>query len=624
MTIGYRDRRYHNQNYSAYLNMTHNVDPTMFYTIAASYNKRNWENGDPLMGWDKDSWIEWGDPGINPSLMDTSQTYGSFPLPFDPAFSIGHAALGQGNVISTYRKGEEYKYTFKFDVTKQFGKRHEIKAGGEYSYSKYRAYTFEARNYLKRMRDVGLSPDNYTEYDIYEEIAFMRGYDWFGEPIEEDMVVTTKLGLPEEISINIRNAPPTPQYAGFYLQDRIELRDLIINAGLRFDYFKMGHPGFTSLDSLTMGAGQVVADEHWTDPKTYSYVSPRIGFSFPVTDRAVFHAQLGRYVQAPNLQQTWTHRAYTSFCEYLYGGVYFAPLHNPNLKPSKTTSYEFGFQMQFGASASLDVTAFYKDTRDLATYRALIPLTMDYRTPTFIMNGDFGTIKGFTATFNLRRTSRIQAQVNYTYSHAEGTGSSFGEHADIAWQEEDPHFPRIIAPLTYDQRHKGTVVIDTRTQPEDGPEFFGGHPLGNIGLNMKFDFHSGSPYTRIPIGDAFSQLYGYNAPPPVEAYNSSTLPWYYQLDAKLDKTFNIGPVRLNVYLWAINLLDIKSITNGWRQTGRPETDGWLETDAGKAKIKSMGESGEDYVNWYNAWLTQCGTYGWQMPRQIRFGLKFEI
>jgi outer membrane receptor protein involved in Fe transport len=373
-----------------------------------------------------------------------------------------------------------------------------------------------------------------------------------------------------------------------------------------------------------MAPGGVIADTNWTDNPTYTYISPRLGFSFPVTDRAVFHAQFGKYVQAPSLQQTWTHRSYTGWLDYLYGGVYFAPIHNPNLKPSKTTSYEFGFQMQFGANASLDITAFYKDTRDLATYRAFIPLITDYRAPTYFANGDFGTIKGFTATFNLRRTSRIQAQLNYTYSHAEGTGSSYGEHADIAWQEEDPHYPRIISPLTYDQRHKGTVVIDARTQPDDGPEFLGGHPLGNIGLNLKFDFHSGSPFTRIGISDTYSQVYGYNAPPPVEPYHSSTLPWFYQLDAKLDKTFTIGPVKLNVYLWAINLLDMKTITNGFRQTGRPDTDGWLATNAGKDKLRAMGEYADDYENWYLARITNCGTFGWQAPRQIRFGVKFEI
>jgi hypothetical protein len=155
------------------------------------------------------------------------------------------------------------------------------------------------------------------------------------------------------------------------------------------------------------------------------------------------------------------------------------------------------------------------------------------------------------------------------------------------------------------------------------------YPLGRIGLNLKFDFHSGSPYTRIPAGGAYSSIYGFNAPPPVEAPMSSTLPWFYQLDGKLDKTFVIGPVKLNVYLWGINLLGLKSITAGFRQTGRPDTDGYLMSDAGQARIQNIEdthgkEAAEAYEKWYYADLTNCGTWGWQTPRQIRFGLKIEL
>ena len=619
-SIGTRSQRNHNGNYSGYFNLTHSVDPTMFYTVAGSYSQTNWENGDPLMGWDKDSWIDWGDPELNPTLADTSQTWGSYTLPFDPNMKVGYP----GSPDREFVKGKEEKYTLKADFTKQFGKQHEVKIGAEYAVSKYRSFWFSARAYMRRLRDVGLDPESYSEWDIYNPIVAIRGYDWFGNEIEDDMIVEKKIGQPAPVDINLRNAPAKPVYAGGYIQDKIELRDLIINAGLRFDYFKNGSQSLSNLAALRQGPGGVVADSIWGDPKTYSYLSPRLGFSFPITDQAVFHAQFGKYVQAPSLSQSWTYRSYPDFLEYLYGGVFFAPLQNPNLKPERTTSYEFGFQMQFGANASLDVTAFYKDTRDLTTYRVILPEIDDYRTPTFFMNGDFGTVKGFTATFNLRRTSRFQANINYTYSNAEGTGSSAGEHFAIAWQEEDPHFPRIIAPLAYDQRHKGTIVIDARTEPNDGPEFLGGRPLGNIGLNLKFDFHSGSPYTRIAIGDAFSEFYGYNCPPPMEAPNASELPWFYQLDAKLDKTFNLGPVRLNVYLWAINLLGLKSITDGFRQTGRPDTDGWFETDAGKAKIASLGEDAEDWQKWYTAIISNSGTRGWQAPRQIRFGLKFEI
>ena len=78
---------------------------------------------------------------------------------------------------------------------------------------------------------------------------------------------------------------------------------------------------------------------------------------------------------------------------------------------------------------------------------------------------------------------------------------------------------------------------------------------------------------------------------------------------------------MNVYLWAINLLGTKSFNTAWLATGRPDSDGWLETNAGKQAVR---ERGPDYEKWYNAILTSCGTYGYQTPRQVRLGVKFEL
>jgi len=449
----------------------------------------------------------------------------------------------------------------------------------------------------------------------------MIGYDWLGNEVDADQTVGTKLGLSQESTINLHNGPMEPKIGGVYLQDKIELRDLIISAGLRYDYFDNGASSLANLDSLVKGSNGGIDEGLFGEKKTYHFVSPRLGFSFPVTDKATFHATFGKYYQAPDPFEVWGSRGYTNLLYFLYGG-YFAPLPNPNLKPEKQTSYEFGFQMGFGTNASLDVTAFYKDTRDLLQRYLIVPRVLDYRPATWTANTDFGTIKGFSATFNLRRTARVQSNVNYTYSVAEGTGSTSSSHNDIAWQEnETPSFPKVISALDYDIRHKGAIMIDFRTLEEDGPEVLGLKPLANVGLNMVFNFHSGSPYTPIAVTDAISEFYGYNAPAPLSAMNGASLPWFYQLDAKLDKSFTVGPVKMNAYLWAINLLGTKSIVSGYRGTGRPDTDGWLETDAGKAAVAA---NGPDYVKWYQAWVSACGTFGYQEPRQVRAGLRFEL
>jgi len=90
---------------------------------------------------------------------------------------------------------------------------------------------------------------------------------------------------------------------------------------------------------------------------------------------------------------------------------------------------------------------------------------------------------------------------------------------------------------------------------------------------------------------------------------------------KLGKSFDVGPVQAEVYLWALNLLNSKAAVDGFGQTGQPDSDGWLLTAKGRQKIRDRGQ---DWRNWYNAILTDCGSFGWQPPRQVRLGVRFEI
>lgn len=608
-------------NYSAYLGLTHTINPTMYYTVNLNYFVNQSEFGDPDMGWDRSEWAKWGDPVYNAALIDTSQA-GSLRGPGDFYTTI------PGTPTTTYGKRYTSNMGAKLDLTKQFGSAHEVKIGGELNYYTMRRYDVNAFNYLRRQvtaASVAGTSAYLTDWDFYKGLGTtFIGYDIHGEKtVNEDEMYATNVGG-KEVNINAHNAAPHPTTVGAYIQDRIELKDLIINAGLRLDYIDNGVPGFKDLTALTSGTGQTIGDENFTDNRTYTYVSPRLGFSFPVTDKVVFHAQYGKYVQAPRFDGQGVGAnsvGYMQLTQYLYGGGYAVQLYNPNLKPERQTTFEFGFKQEFGGIASIDATAFYKDTRDLTTMRVIIPTVSDYRAPYFNMNQDFGTVKGLSFTFNLRRTNRVQIMANYTYSDAKGTGSAPNSHFDIAWQEQTPTFPRVIGALDFDQRHKGWMDIDFRWAKDDGPELFGMKPLSRFGINASLNFHSGTPYTKVSAAYGAEGVFTFNAPEPLEAYNASTLDWFYQLDLKIDKSFKVGPLDFNAYIWAINLLDTKSPTNLWRATGRPDDNGWLATEAGRTWARTYGEEG---VKWYYAALTDCGTYGWQAPRVVRAGLQFDF
>jgi len=615
-----RQYLYKYNNYSAYVNLTHTVNPTMYYTLNVNMFTNQNKSGDPWLGWDRADWPSWGDPIVNPALADTSQIK-SLNAPGNFTMSM------PGTPMATFEKNYTNLMGGKLDITKQVGSSHEFKVGGEVNYYTLLRYSINARNYLARQytaSKVAGTANYMTDWDFYRGLyPVFIGYDIHGEKeVNEDEFYASNIGG-QEVSLNAHNKPAHPLVSGAYIQDRIELKDMIINAGVRLDYIDNGQPGLKDLAKLTMGQGQTIGDENFTDNRTYTYLSPRLGFSFPVTDKVIFHAQYGKYVQPPPFTNAGAYntRGYMTFATYLYGGGYAANFANPNLKPERQTTYEFGFKQELGGIASIDATAFYKDTRDLTTLRVIFPEIADYRAPYFHMNGDFGTVKGVSFTFNLRRTSRFTVWANYTYSDAKGTGSTPNGHFDIAWQEQSPTFPVVIGALDFDQRHKGNLDVDYRFTKDEGPTLFGMKPLANFGANMAISFHSGTPYTRVSASYGSESNFTFNAPQPLEGYNASTIGWFFNADLKVDKGISIGPLDLNVYLWAQNVFNNKSQTGLWRATGRADDDGWLATPAGQAYAKQYGETG---LRWYKAMMTNCGTFGWQAPRVVRAGLKFDF
>lgn len=621
-TRGYKDKY---SNYSGYLRLTHTVNPTMFYTLNLNYFYKDRTYGDPIW-WD--DLRNPDDPTLNTAVVDTG-LYKRFIHPIQIGFDAPDA------VYRRYEKNNESYLGAKLDLTKQWGKRHEFRTGGEFNYYTLRRYDIQTGgmlNALVNQEKANADPNVPDVPDYFAYRSFLRnyGYDIYGDKINESQTYTANVAG-EMVSFDGKDAPPHPIFAGFYIQDKIELKDMVLNAGIRFDYYKTGTHGLKNLRNIEPARTGFISEDSFEEGKAYQYFSPRLGFSFPVTDRTVFHAQYGKFVQMTRLTDIFESWGY--FSHALLSAGYARQYPNPNLKPERQTQYEFGFAQQFGNNASLDITAFYKDTRDYVAMRTVIPEEgAAYEAPWMNMNMDFATVKGLSATFRLRRTMRITANANYTLSFSEGTGSQSGSHFDIAWTEDDPHFPQVIMPLDFDRRHKGTVNVDLRGLPDDGPTFLGGHPLGRLGLNMMFQFFSGSPYTRIEGGSGYSEVFGYTVGTPLEASNASRMPWFYQLDAKLDKTFEIGGLDVNVYLWALNLLNTKSVLDVCQQTGRPDSDGHLESDDGKNRAAvypypadgTQAEREAEYRRWYQALLTNCGAWGWQAPRQVRFGLKIML
>ncbi|MFT4972801.1 MAG: outer membrane receptor protein involved in Fe transport, partial [Saprospiraceae bacterium] len=156
-------------------------------------------------------------------------------------------------------------------------------------------------------------------------------------------------------------------------------------------------------------------DLSFEDYKPQINVMPRLAFSFPISDEANFFAHYDVLVQRP------PSNSFVNPARYYYWNQ-TGLRNNSNLRPEKTIDYEIGFQQKISNSSAIKLTAYYKELRDMiqARFYFQIPTLGEYET---FDNLDFGTVKGFSASYDLRRTGNIQLNIAYTLQFADGTGS---------------------------------------------------------------------------------------------------------------------------------------------------------------------------------------------------------
>ncbi len=317
------------------------------------------------------------------------------------------------------------------------------------------------------------------------------------------------------------------------------------------------------------------------DYKPQINVMPRLAFSFPISDVANFFAHYDILTQRPPGNNIATPLDYYYFDERRKG-TNTTPLNNPNLKPEKTIDYEVGFQQKLTNSSAIKLAAYYKEMRDMIqrTTILFVPGITDYIT---YANVDFGTVKGFSFQYDLRRTGNISLLANYTLQFADGTGSNANSQQGLTSRGN----LRTLFPLSFDERHRIVASIDYRYgsgKKYNGPRLFGKNIFASAGANIQMTAVSGRPYTANlnPEPLTGSIVIG--------ALNGARKPWNYTLNLRLDKNFNLSkpdakkPLNLNVYFRVQNLLNRKNVINVYPATASAYDDGYLNSPNGQSAI----------------------------------------
>ncbi|HNE27611.1 MAG: carboxypeptidase regulatory-like domain-containing protein [Saprospiraceae bacterium] len=344
---------------------------------------------------------------------------------------------------------------------------------------------------------------------------------------------------------------------------------------------------------------------------------PRLAFSFPISEDANFFAHYDILVQRP--PSNWEVTPLNYFYFYVPGRT---PGNNANLKPERVVDYEVGFQQRLNQNSALKFSAYYRELRDMIQSRTILYVPVIGRYETY-GNEDFGTVKGFTVQYDLRRIQNTELRLAYTLQFADGTGSDANSQRGLTTRGNI----RTLFPLSYDERHNIAAIIDYRFdsgKKYNGPRIGGSDILADFGINLQVNAASGRPYT------ANIRPARFGSQGAAGAINGSRLPWRFNVDMRIDKSFNLSAagkrdLSLNVYLRVSNLLDRRNVVGVYRYTGSPTDDGYLASAEGQTIVQSIADQGRNlaaYLDSYSWALLNPGNF--TQPRRIYIGAAFQF
>ncbi len=341
-----------------------------------------------------------------------------------------------------------------------------------------------------------------------------------------------------------------PVKGAFFVQDRMDFQGIITRVGIRLDYFDSKASGLRNPSDIS---DSTVIE---TPPKIR--LSPRLGFSLPITDRSKLRFNYGHFTQTPTSHDLY--RSTEPEVVWLLLRRYNSVVGNPNLTVEKTISYEMGYENQISDIFALGFIAYYKDIFDLIQTQKIDALPYAYYQ---VQNLDYGNVKGIELTLKKRMMNYWAFDISYTLQFAKGTASSaWQNYYNVYLRDPDPitgqyPIPRIDYWLDFDERHIVNATIGFEI-----PENFIILPLRNMTSDFIYSYHSGFPYTPtdakgVKLGDD----------------NSARMPGYTNVDVRITKGITIQKLNFSLLANIYNLFNTEQITAVYSTTGKPDDDG---------------------------------------------------
>jgi hypothetical protein len=359
-----------------------------------------------------------------------------------------------------------------------------------------------------------------------------------------------------------------PYEGNLYVQDNIEFPGLIVNVGVRGDFFNQNRNASKDMyDPLAFQIGTPghVAGEPDGIPgsperertKLKIAIAPRLGISHPMSENSVLHFVYGHFYQRPS----WTKMFGFPFVNYTtswdsvlnpyakqptYMDEWQGYYGNPDLGYERTIQYELGVDYNIADMIKLDLTGYYKDaSHEADVVTGVYSATHSSTKALMVSNSGYSDVRGIETKID----SRFDGMFNFGLSH-EIYWSFNGEVGYSRLYEPGSTSLNVPKGLRQGrgawgnyQRIKGWASFSINK--DEGPEIAGIKPLSDVTIYSNFWWRTGDQYTYHGPGDQSTE------PNNKRWFN------YYQIDLKVSKGINIAGLTTEFSIDVKNLLNSK-------------------------------------------------------------------
>jgi outer membrane receptor protein involved in Fe transport len=504
---------------------------------------------------------------LNVSYIDNYNGYYLYENPLDSRYV--HDGFLRSNAETGFYTGGQNKdhnkrtlkdLNFKFDLTWQLNRQHNIKTGvmgiQHWLDNKYQSI----QNYYRFYPPPGINIDEFVVVD--GKITY---------PYYKPIVLGDSSNYSDIYQVE-------PYEAAAYIQDKMEFMEMVVNLGLRMDYFDPN----TVYPSDRRNPDNSISNQNQSSyPKTdpQMQISPRLSLAYQLGKTAVLRFSYGHFFQMPPLYAMYQDHAFN-----VAPTDYQTTMGNAQLKAEKTVQYEIGLWQELFEGMGFDVTLYYRDIYNLLS--AVVISTYNQIEYGLYSNKDYGNTKGLelTANYNL---GKWYANLNYTLQYTRGNADNPTQTFNRAGQTIDPVNKLIV--MSWDQRHTFNTTL--------------GYNQNNFGFSTILTYGSGSPYTWAPVSS--NPLVDMNIPP-----NNDYTKSRFNVDLGMYYRFSLwDQTKLELELRVYNLFDRLNEYGVNPTTGRTAVAIVQQTD-----LESHRSNFNDYYDRIK------DPSGYSAPRLVKLGL----